>query len=94
MAVGRRERRKERKAAFVATFGADADLALDLIEVLEPAWREVYGAATLPPEVMEDLLVCSEGTLEGLIRAANLGITDWRDLRMQAASVLEKRNRG
>jgi len=43
--------------------------------------------------MIDDLLVCSQGTLDGLVRAANLAITDWRDLRMQAASLSEKPGR-
>jgi len=61
--------------------------ALDLVEVMEYAWHDCYSEITPPDEVIEDLLVCSEGSIETLIRAVHLGITDWRDLRMWADSV-------
>ena len=97
MAAGRRERRKERRkereAAFAETFGKDAPAALDLLEIVERAWSGVYGEETPSPEVIDDLLVCSQGTLTGLIAAAHLGLTDWRDLRMQAVSLSEQSGR-
>jgi len=97
MATGRRERqkqrRKERQAAFEAAFGKDAPAALDLVEIVEGAWNGVYGEETPSPEVIDDLLVCSQGTLTGLIAAAHLGLIDWRDLRMQAVSLSEQSGR-
>ena len=67
--------------------------ALDLVEIVEGAWNGVYGEETPSPEVIDDLLVCSQGTLTGLIAAAHLGLTDWRDLRMQAMSLSEQSGR-
>ena len=87
VAIGRRERRAERRAAFVEVFGAQADVALDLLEVVELAWHDVYGDITPPREVIDDLLACSGGRLDDLVRAAHLGLTDWRDLRMMAADL-------
>jgi hypothetical protein len=31
--------------------------------------------------------VCAEGRLDRLVAAAHLAVTDWRDLRMQAAEI-------
>jgi len=89
MAVGRAQRRAERAARFAEVFGKKSRFALDLVEVMEYAWHDCYSEITPPDEVIEDLLVCSEGSIETLIRAVHLGITDWRDLRMWADSVRE-----
>jgi hypothetical protein len=87
VAIGRRERRKERRAAFAEVFGDQTEVALDLVEVVELAWHDAYGAITPPPDVIDDLLVCSRGRLDELVRAAHLALTDWRDLRMMAADL-------
>ena len=90
MAIGRRERRAERRPAFEATFGSQQDVALDLVEILELAWHDCYGELTPPPAVIDDLLVCSRGRLDELVRAAHLAVVDWRDLRVRAASLRER----
>lgn len=85
MAVGRRQRRAERRPAFTTAFGeGQANVALDLVEILELAWHDCYGEITPSDQVIDDLLVCSEGRLDRLVAAAHLGVTDWRDLRVQA----------
>ena len=85
MAVGRARRRAEREAAFRDVFGEEgAAVALDLIELLEFAWHDCYGEITPPAEVIDDVLLCSGGRLDGLIEAARLAVTDWRDLRLAA----------
>jgi len=89
MAVGRAQRRAERAERFAEVFGKKSGSALDLVEVMEYAWHDCYSEITPPDEVIEDLLVCSRGSIETLIRAVHLGITDWRDLRMWADSVRE-----
>lgn len=90
MAVGRAQRRAERAARFAEVFGEKSHSALDLVEVMEYAWHDCYSKELTPPDaVIDDLLVCSEGSIETLIRAVHLGITDWRDLRMWADSVRE-----
>ena len=92
VAVGRAQRRAEREASFREAFGdRDATIALDLIEVLELAWHDCYGDVTPSDKVIEDLLVCSEGHLDRLIKAVHLAVTDWRDLRVAAD---ERRGRG
>lgn len=85
MAVGRAQRRAEREATFREVFGdRNATIALDLIEILELAWHDCYGEITPSDKVIEDILVCSDGRLDGLVRAAHLAVTDWRDLRVAA----------
>ena len=69
----------------MAMFGAKAAAsALDLLELVEFAWHDCYNDVTPPDEVVADILVVSQGTLEGLIRAASLAVTDSRDLRVAA----------
>ncbi len=66
-------------------FGEDrAPLALDLLELTELAWHDCYGEITPSEDVIDDMLLLSEGTIEGLIQAALLGVADWRDLKVAA----------
>lgn len=90
MAIGRDERRKEREAEVLAVFGETrVEVALDLLELTELAWHDCYGDVSPPDEVIEDMLVVSRGTIEGLIGAARLAVTDWRDLRVAADGLRE-----
>lgn len=90
MAVGRQERRKEREAQFLAVFGeARVAVALDLLELTELAWHDCYGEVSPPDDVIEDMLVVSRGTIEGLVGAARLAVTDWRDVRVAAEGMRE-----
>ena len=85
MAVSRAERRAERREACVTTFDERrAEVALDLLEVLEFGWHDCYQEVTPPREVIDDILICSEGSLDKMIRAVRLALSDWRDLRMWA----------
>ncbi len=63
---------------------AAAERALDLMEIVELAWHDCYGEVAPADAVVEDMLVVSGGTIDGLIASARLGITDWRDLRVAA----------
>lgn len=91
MAIGRAERRKERQPQIVAVFGDDeGQLALALLDIVELAWHDCYGEVTPPPSVIEDMLTLSNGTIGGLIQAALLAVTDWRDLSVAAE---DRRNR-
>ena len=58
--------------------------SLTRLEVLEFAWHDCFGDVTPPPQVIDDILVCSEGRLELMIRAVRLAVADWRDLRVWA----------
>ena len=91
MAVGRVERRREREPRFVAVFGEQqAPVALDLFDLFELAWHDCYGEVTPSLDVVEDMLTLSDGTIGGLVHAALLAVTDWRDLRVAADT---RRNR-
>ncbi len=88
MAVGRAERRDQRVAKVRSLFDeSDISAALDLLELVELGWHDVYGEITPSEEVVDDILIMSSGTLEGLIRAAWLAVTDWRDLRIAADKI-------
>jgi hypothetical protein len=85
VAVSRADRRRDRWGRVVAAFGeAGADRALDLLELVELAWHDCYGERTPSDQVIDDMLIVSGGTLDGLVAAAHLGITDRRDLRVAA----------
>jgi hypothetical protein len=82
--IGRAARREQRTARFERDFGANSEAALDLLEITELAWHDCYGEPTFPDEVLDDLLVLSDGDLARLVAAARLAVTDWRDLRVAA----------
>jgi hypothetical protein len=82
--VGRAQRRAERQPSFAEAFGDKAKIALDLMEVLEYAWHDCYHDLTPPDRVIEDILVCAQGSIEKMIGVVRLAITDWRDLRVWA----------
>lgn len=85
MAVSRAERRASRRERVVCTLGETlADPALDLLELVELAWHDVYGEITPPDDVIEDILVLSYGELSRLVSAAHLAVTDWRNARVAA----------
>jgi len=48
------------------------------------AWHDCYGEVSPPEEVIDDVLLCSGGTLGGLIEAAQLAVIDRRDLKLRA----------
>ena len=84
MAVGRGQRREARRPRVAEVFGGDVEPALDLLELLEVAWHDVYGEITPPDDVVDDVLVVSDGDLARLIRAAHTALVDRRDLRLLA----------
>jgi hypothetical protein len=87
MAVSRAERRVEREPRVIAVFGEDgAARALDLLELVEFAWHDCYHEVTPPAEIIDDMLLLSDGRLDGLVSAARLAVTDWRDLKLAAAA--------
>ncbi len=84
MAVSRAERRAERRTKVAVLFADRTDRALDLLEILEMAWHDAYGDITPPEEVIDDILLLSEGNLRHLIRWTRLALADWRDVRVAA----------
>lgn len=87
MVIGRANRRQMRSARANELFGSRSDAALDVLELLELAWHDCYGDSSPPDDVIEDVWLVSGGDLAGLICAARLAVTDYRDLRMNANSI-------
>ena len=91
VAVSRAERREERKLRVEAIFAQDlVASALDLLELTELAWHDCYGEITPSEDLIDDMLLLSEGSIERLIQVVRLGVSDWRDLKVAAE---EFRNR-
>ena len=90
MAVGRAERFEERKPRVVAVFGDDSRtlrVVAHAFELMEMAWHDCYGEISPSEAVVDDILLCSGGTLGGLVDAAHLAVIDQRDLSVWAASI-------
>ena len=64
--------------------------ALDLLELVELAWHDCYGEITPSEELVDDMLLLSDGNIDKLIDVARLVVTDWRDVKLAAA---ERRSR-
>jgi len=67
-------------------FADRTDRALDLLELLEMAWHDTYGEGTPPEDLIDDILLLSEGSLRLLVRWARIAIADWREVRAAAES--------
>ena len=85
--VGMAERRSGRRTKVAVLFADRTDRALDLLELMEMAWHDAYGEVAPPEEVIDDVLLLSEGNLRPLIRWTRLAVTDWRDVRVEADKV-------
>jgi hypothetical protein len=84
MAIGRAERRERRHAGVELRFGSGAAAVLDLLELVELAWHDCYGEVSPSEAIIDDILVASQAEWAKLISAAQLAVTDWRDLRIAA----------
>jgi hypothetical protein len=58
-----------------------------VFELVEMAWHDCYAEITPPEEVIDDVLLCSRGTLGGLIEAAHLAVIGRRDLSVWASEI-------
>jgi hypothetical protein len=67
--------------------------ALDLLELTEFAWHDCYGEITPSEDVIDDMLLLSEGSIERLAQVARLAVADWRDLKVAAEELRQKRTR-
>ena len=61
--ISRRERRDADRGRAALEFGADADAALDLLDLLELAWHDSHGDVTPPAQVVDDVWVVADGNL-------------------------------
>jgi len=96
MAVGRAERFEKRKPRVIEVFGDDEatlHAVSQVLELMEMAWHDCYGEITPPDEVVDNLLLCSGGTLDGLIHAAHLAVIDARDLAVWASDIRNRTGR-
>jgi hypothetical protein len=96
MTVGRAARFEGRKPRVIAVFGDDTRTlraVSRVLELMEMAWHDCYAEITPSEDVVDNVLLCSEGTLSGLIEAAHLAVIDRRDLAVWASSIREKRER-
>jgi hypothetical protein len=88
MAVSRAERRKDREPRVRAVFAdRHAKPVLDLLELLELAWHDCYHEISPSEDIIDDVLLLSDGSMDKLVSAARLAVTDWRDLKVAAAAV-------
>ncbi|GAA5119973.1 hypothetical protein GCM10023339_34650 [Alloalcanivorax gelatiniphagus] len=84
ISTSRRERREAARERAAIEFGADAEAALDLLDLLELAWHDTRGEVAPPPQLVDDVWRLAAGDLGRLVSAARLAVTDWRDLRLAA----------
>jgi hypothetical protein len=54
------------------------------------AWHDCYAEITPPEEIVDNVLLCSGGTVGGLINAAHLAVVDRRDLSVWASAIRGK----
>jgi hypothetical protein len=90
VAIGRAERFAERRPRVVAVFGDDEQTlrsVASVLELLEMAWHDCYGEITPSEEIVDQVLLCSRGTLAGLVEAARVAVIDRRDLQVWASSL-------
>lgn len=91
MAVSRADRRRDRTERVVNVFGEQhAPVALDLLELTELAWHDSYGEITPPEDLVDDMILLSEGSIEQLVQVARLAVTDWRDLKVAAENYRDR----
>ena len=62
-------------------------MVAQVFELMELAWHDCYGEVAPPEDVVDDVLLCSEGTLGGLVDAAHRAVIDRRDLSVWASAL-------
>jgi hypothetical protein len=89
-AIGRAARFEQRKPRVTAVFGTDPATVRSVacvLELMEMAWHDCYSEITPSDDVVDDILLCSRGTLAGLVEAAHLAVIDRRDLAVRASDL-------
>jgi hypothetical protein len=88
--ASRSRRRDDRRASLAGVFpDADVDAALDALALMDFAWHDCYGDSCPPQSVIDDVVVIASGDLSRLVRAALLGVMDFRDVRVAAHEIQE-----
>lgn len=88
MPLGRADRRRQREPRVKAVFkDRHVHAALDLLELLELAWHDCYRDISPRRRSSTTCSCFSEGSLDKLLAAAKLAVTDWRDLKVSAAEI-------
>jgi len=86
VAVSRGDRRLERRSRAEGFFAPESiDAVLDLFEVMELAWHDLYGDVAPPEDLLDDVMLLSEGRLDRLVATVRLALADWRDVRVAAS---------
>ena len=86
--ASRSRRRDDRRASLAGVFpDADVDAALDALALMDFAWHDCYGDSCPPQSVIDDVVVVASGDLSRLVRAAHLGVMDFRDVRVAAHEI-------
>ena len=71
---------------------AEVDDALNLLELFELAWHDCYGDVSPPEDVVDDVLLLSNGSLSDLIASVRLAVTDWRDVKVAANAARQRKS--
>ena len=58
-----------------------------VFELMEMAWHDCYAEISPSEDVVDDVLLCSGGTIGGLVTAAHLAVIDRRDLSVWASDL-------
>lgn len=92
MVESRSSRSERRKPRAAQTFGKQSGAALAVFELLEMAWHDCYGETPPPDAVLEDVWTASRGRIDDLAVAAHLAVIDFRDLRVNADQLRERKS--
>ena len=90
MAIGSSARREERRPQVENTFGSQTDRVLDLLELGDLAWHDCFDDDEIPPNLIDDIILCSEGDVAWAIHYVRLAILDWRDVKVSATHLRSK----
>jgi hypothetical protein len=85
--IGSEQRRRERKPRVEALFPENqVEAVLDLLHLTDMAWHDCYGPRELevPVDVLDDVILLSDGDLSMLVRLARSAVIDFRDVRVAA----------
>lgn len=91
MTIGRDARRREQLPKIEAEFPGDIETVTQLLDVFERAWHDIYDEIAPQDWVIDDVFVLASGNLARLVSALHLALTDWRDLKVSAEAVRDKR---